>query len=113
MSEAKRRKNIGELSPLWKGDNVSYERLHHRLYRLFPKSEHPICMLCKINPSQELACITGIYNMELRNWAWFCRLCHKRWDNVFERAMIKRKITLENKRAMAEAEELLIEIESL
>lgn len=99
--------------PMWNGKLSGYVRLHQRIYRLFPKSEHPICMLCKVNPSQELACITGIYNMELRNWAWFCRPCHKKWDNIVERAWIKKNRNLEDKQTIYEAEQILIEVESL
>lgn len=80
-----------------KKGEVGYFVIHHRVKYKFPKSEHPICMLCEINPSKELACITGIYNEELRNWAWFCHKCHIKWDNVIARRNIKLKMVFNQK----------------
>jgi len=73
------------------GVNITYSALHYRIKNRFPKSEHLICMLCNICPSQQLACITGIYNEELRNWAWLCTKCHKEWDNIAIRTSITLK----------------------
>jgi hypothetical protein len=77
-----------ELSPTWKGKDVSIDGLHKRIRIIFPQSEHPICMLCKINPSEDLACITGIYDDNLKNWAYFCRKCHLYYDNLIERNLL-------------------------
>ena len=73
----------------WSGENPSYTALHYRVRKKFPKTD--LCMLCKINPSIELACITSIYNEELRNWAWFCKKCHIEWDNRNVKISIARK----------------------
>jgi hypothetical protein len=75
----------------WKADEIKYGTIHQRVKKKFPKSEHPICMLCKNSPSMDLACITGIYNDGLRNWAWFCHSCHMIWDNIGIRRRLKRK----------------------
>jgi hypothetical protein len=46
-------------------------------------------MLCLKNLSKELACITEIYNEDLKNWAWFCKSCHMEWDNFWGRRNLK------------------------
>jgi hypothetical protein len=78
-----------EKHPLWKGDNVSNKGLHKYVRRHFQPPEK--CQLCNQNPAKELANITGIYNRELKNWAYFCHICHKHFDNVGVRAWITRK----------------------
>lgn len=80
-------RNQGENNPAYKGDEVGYTQLHTWIKKQFPKPE--FCMLCKKEEPKELACITGIYNRELKNWAWFCFRCHKEWDNIRERRKIK------------------------
>lgn len=75
----------------WKGDGVGYRGLHLWMNRHLPKPEERLCMLCHKNPIKEVANITGIYNREFKNWAWFCRSCHKEWDNSLVRMWIKRK----------------------
>lgn len=72
-------------------NKLTYKGIHDRIKRKFPKKEHPICMLCKQNPSRDLACITGIYNEDLKNWSWFCIKCHKEWDNIIPRLILNRK----------------------
>jgi hypothetical protein len=92
MSEESRKK-IGESKKgnknNWKGDNVSYDGLHRWIRRNFPKYE--FCQLCNIESPKEVACITGIYNREFKNWARFCSKCHKKYDNISTRGWITRK----------------------
>ncbi len=83
ISESK----INEKHHMWKGDQVGNRGLHKWVQRHFPKSD--TCMLCRQRPSEDLACITGIYNRELKNWAWFCSKCHCKWDNVGVRNKLK------------------------
>lgn len=71
----------------WKGDDVSYKALHIWVRKNFPKPD--LCMLCKKVYPRDLACITGIYNRELRNWAYLCQRCHCKWDNIGARNKIK------------------------
>lgn len=84
LSDAKKGKKMHETSNdkhwNWKGDEVKYGGLHGWVRRHLPKPEN--CHLCKEKEPKEVACITGIYNRELRNWAWFCISCHRKWDNI-------------------------------
>jgi hypothetical protein len=73
----------------WKGDNISYKGLHHWVNKHLPKPD--LCQLCKEKPPKELACITGIYNREFKNWARLCYKCHRNWDNVVVKSWITRK----------------------
>jgi hypothetical protein len=68
---------------------LGYSGVHKRVKQKLPKPE--LCMLCLKSKAKELACITSIYNDELRNWAWFCGTCHKKWDNIGIRRRIKQK----------------------
>lgn len=69
-----------EENPMWKGDKVQYRALHNRIRKRFPKTE--FCQLCGKQEPKHIACITHIYNMDLKNWAWFCVSCHRKWDNT-------------------------------
>lgn len=60
-------------------DIVGYSRLHYKIRRLLPRPE--FCKMCLIKPSYEVACVTYIYNMDLKNWMWVCRSCHKKYDH--------------------------------
>ena len=84
-----RERMTGENSPSWKGDNVGYTALHGWVRKNLPKVE--LCQLCNKTEPKEIACITGIYNREFKNWARFCHSCHKEWDNVIPRLIINRK----------------------
>jgi phage gpG-like protein len=89
-TEETRKKMSSENNHNWKGDDVSYTALHKWIKRHFPKPEK--CQLCQNVPPMQLACITNIYNRELKNWAWFCIRCHQKWDNIGIRNKIKRNI---------------------
>lgn len=89
MSESLKGKQSDERHHNWKGDKVGIIALHDRVRKRLPKPE--LCDLCKHNPSKQLACITNIYNDDLKNWAWLCIPCHHKWDNIYERVKISRK----------------------
>lgn len=80
---------LGEKNHGWKGNNITYKSLHKWIRRNFPKPD--LCQLCKQIPPREIACITGIYDRELKNWAWFCIPCHRKWDNIIPRVIINRQ----------------------
>jgi hypothetical protein len=69
-----------EKHPQWKGDKASYSaiHLHLRKYNPQPKS----CMDCDIVTTKlDLACVTGIYDRNLKNYRYLCRSCHSKIDN--------------------------------
>ena len=74
LSEAQR----GEKNHRWKGDNAGYEALHHWVRKHFWPTG--LCQMCMLVPPRDLACITGIYNREFKNWRYYCRSCHKIFD---------------------------------
>jgi hypothetical protein len=83
-------KFIGERSPSWKGDSVGINGLHRWIRRNLPRPEK--CHMCNQKPPRDLANITGLYNREFKNWAYFCRRCHLLFDNIIERNLrIKHK----------------------
>jgi hypothetical protein len=67
---------IGDKNPQWKGDDVSYGKLHDWVATRLPKT---MCNDCKVKESYDLA-NKGIYNRELKNWEWLCRQCHMKKD---------------------------------
>lgn len=69
--------------------HVKYQQLHIRVKKKFPKPD--LCMICKKVPPIDLANITGIYEDELKNWAYMCKKCHIEYDNIIPRLMINRK----------------------
>ncbi len=81
---------IGENNNQWKGDsqNLGYDGIHRRVRVKFPKPN--LCQMCKQKPPRDLACLTGIYNDDVVNWAYLCRKCHQKWDNIPERNFRKR-----------------------
>jgi hypothetical protein len=81
---------LGELNHNFKGDNAGYAAIHYRIKKKFPKTK--LCMLCKERIPKDLACLTANWKDEsLKNWAWFCRACHMKWDNIIEKGWITRK----------------------
>lgn len=79
--------NLYENNGMWKGDNIGYSGLHKWVKRHFPKPDK--CHLCLKVPPKELANITGILNRDFKNWAWFCTKCHKSFDNIQERNLMR------------------------
>lgn len=85
----KGRKLPEEVLKKLRSKNVGYSGVHKRVKQRFVKPE--LCMLCNKLKARELACITSIYNDELRNWAWFCVSCHRKWDNNGIRRRLKNR----------------------
>lgn len=53
-----------------------------------------LCQICNQKLPLDLANITGVYNRDFKNWAYFCRKCHLVFDNIHNRMWIKRKKVL-------------------
>jgi len=71
--------NVLEQSPRWRGDLVGYFGLHDYLRRHMPKPES--CEFCHQKSEKlDVACITGIYNRDFKNFRYLCRGCHRRYD---------------------------------
>jgi len=79
----------GENNRYWKGDKASYKAIHQWVRSHLSKPE--FCTKCNINPSREVANIDGKYSRDLTTWAWMCRSCHLRMDNVATKAWITKK----------------------
>lgn len=73
----------------WKGDKVGYRALHEYVRRRLLMPE--FCIVCDKKPPTDLANITGIYNRELKNWGYMCRVCHLIYDNIYERNLKRKK----------------------
>ncbi len=78
-SVAKRALKItGDKHPNWKGDNVSYHRLHIWIGKNKPKPE--LCEECNLAPPYDLANISGEYKRDVNDFKWVCRKCHMKED---------------------------------
>jgi len=66
--------HIKELNNMWVGDKIGYEALHGWIRRNKPKID--ICEKCKIQPSRDLANISGQYKRDINDFEWLCRKCH-------------------------------------
>ena len=69
-----------EKSPFWKGDSVGIEALHDWVRKYLPQPER--CQFCNVNPSVDLANITGNYARDFYNWRYLCRKCHNGYDRM-------------------------------
>jgi len=54
---------------MWRGDEVSYNRLHQWVRRYLPKPE--FCVKCGKRKALDLA-NKGIYNRDFNNWEYLC-----------------------------------------
>ena len=73
-----RRSKIGQVNPMWKGDDVGYHALHDWARRHIAK---PIlCVCCGEQEPFDLSNISGEYKRELPDWHWLCRKCHMSLD---------------------------------
>lgn len=79
---------LGSLNPQWKGDNVGYDKLHEWVKNRLLKPE--ICPKCKVRKAYDLA-NKGVYNRDLNNWEWLCRLCHMKSDGRLTEFLRHRK----------------------
>jgi hypothetical protein len=80
----------GEKNIFWKGNNVKKRALHRWVRSRIPITK--LCEICNKVPPRDLANITGVYNRELNNWKYLCRKCHLRFDNVYIRSWITKKL---------------------
>lgn len=63
---------------MWKGDSVSYSKLHAWVRRHLIKPE--LCIGCNKKPPHDVANISNKYKRELLDWEWLCRTCHMEKD---------------------------------
>lgn len=82
-----RMKNNG--NPEWKGDDVGKDAVHQWIKRRLPKPDK--CQKCGLIPPYDLACVTGIYNRDFKNWQYWCRKCHMTDDGRMEKLKIYAK----------------------
>lgn len=73
----------------WKGDKVKYAGLHLWVRKNLQRPK--LCSRCNISQSREVANLDGKYSRNLISWAWLCRSCHLRMDNVAEKAWTTKK----------------------
>jgi NUMOD3 motif len=73
---------MGELSPHWKGDQVSYTGLH--LWVGKHKVKTGTCTGCGRKKITEWANISGVYLRDLDDFAEMCKECHRELDGYGE-----------------------------
>lgn len=84
MSNDTKNKIRGKKNRGWKGDSVGYGALHDYLRKYNPPPNS--CQECSfITINLDLACITGIYNRDFKNYRYLCRPCHIKLDNIVTR----------------------------
>lgn len=70
--------------------SMEFYRLIHRIMRvLYPNRD--FCALCKKVPPDHIANITGVYNIDWRNWRRLCRKCHYALDKT-RREILRKKL---------------------
>lgn len=69
--------NLADTNGMWKADKVGMAALHEWVRKRLPKPER--CDMCQIAKPIDLA-NKGIYDRELQNWEWLCRVCHMKSD---------------------------------
>lgn len=83
----------GEKNPFWvKGDNVKYTTIHKWLFREYGKASK--CEICGTTESKryEWAKLKGKeYERKRENFWELCKSCHTIYDDVANRAWIKRR----------------------
>ena len=65
---------FGEKNINWKGNNVQYRGLHNWIRNHKPKPK--FCEICKKNPPQQVANISGEYKRDINDFEWLCVRCH-------------------------------------
>jgi hypothetical protein len=77
-------------NPMWKGEKVSYGCLHRWLRRNYPPPDKcPNCGWKK--PRLEVACLTGKYSRNPKDYTYLCVKCHRNMDNYFETFRFRKK----------------------
>jgi hypothetical protein len=80
---------LGELNPIWKGDEVGYDALHAWVRRRLPKPK--LCQRCNLVKPRDLANVTGNYTRDFENWQYLCRKCHMATDDRLANLRIAHK----------------------
>lgn len=81
MSLAHKGKNLGQLSPNWKGDKVSYSGLHHWIKKELGSPNY--CEICKTtdeNKVYDWANKDHKYRRAKEEFMRLCRSCHRGYD---------------------------------
>ena len=87
LSESHKGKFVGADNPSWKGGRDWYRKLHADVKLLIGSPDH--CEICGKNGElkqrngsngYDLSNKTGIYTIELENWWFLCRKCHRQYD---------------------------------
>lgn len=74
----------GEKNPKWVGNNFkTLEGLHYRIRTQLPRPL--LCEICKVCSPQELSNKNHKYSMDLSDWQWLCKRCHRDYDNNYEK----------------------------
>lgn len=68
----------GSNNPNWHGDNLTYQGKHDRMRTLIPQPEK--CQQCDKKGKLDLSNKTGEYKLEVKDWWWICRSCHRKFD---------------------------------
>lgn len=81
--------NLGEKSPNWKGDEVSYGGLHKwvRFHKPIPKR----CQICKKIRKLQASNISGKYKREVSDWQYICARCHVYLDGTVNNLKLRHK----------------------
>lgn len=89
-----RKKQIGELVGVWKGEDVSYSGLHHWVRKWLGTPN--ICVNCNNNdkPSRhyQWANVSGEYKRDLDDWVRLCAQCHYLIDDL-SKGKIRNSVT--------------------
>ena len=72
---------LGNKNPMWKGEEVSYHKLHSWVRRHKPKKK--FCEICGKETKLEICNLSGEYKRDLEDYAWYCRTCHRKRDKEF------------------------------
>jgi hypothetical protein len=68
----------GDNHDKWKGNDVSYKKLHIWVKKNKIKPE--VCEGCKVNLPYDLSNISGKYKRDVNDFKWLCRSCHMKED---------------------------------
>jgi hypothetical protein len=75
---SRNKKLSGPVNPRWKGDEISYSRLHNWVRREKTKTE--ICEHCGQEGYTEWANVDHLYRRDLDDYMELCKLCHRAYD---------------------------------
>lgn len=76
---------VGNNHANWKGDNIGYSALHNWIRRHLVKPD--LCEKCNLVEPKHVACVTGVYDRDFKNWRWWCVRCHMNHDGNVEKML--------------------------